>query len=111
MITTYNRQQIEQFLVQEQTVLQECVNLLHRKIPLSDWPDNVRAAFLLALQAGEGREAYKAFSTARHLRLHRRFPDQYLPGKPTPLQRRCAERLRANLSKLVKLGAGSYLET
>lgn len=109
MITTYNRQQLEQFLVQEQAVLQDCVDLLNRQIPLSDWPDDVRAAFLLAIQSGEGREAYKAFSTARHLRLHKRFPDQYLPEKPTSLQLRCAERLRADLSHLVKLGAGTYL--
>ena len=84
--------------------------LLNRKIALADWPEDVRTAFLLAIRAGgEGREAAKAFSTARHLRMNRRFSDDDIPSSPTPLQRRCAERLRADLSKLVKLGAGSYL--
>jgi hypothetical protein len=110
MIRQYDRHQLEQFIIQEHTILQECVDLLNRKIPFPEWPEDVRTAFLLALRTGEGREACKAFSTVRHLRLNKRFPDEDVPENPTPLQRRCAERLRADLAKLVKLGAGSYLQ-
>jgi hypothetical protein len=110
MIPQYDRQQLENFLVQEQVILRECVRLLKRQVPLEDWPADVRTAFLLAIEAGEGREAAKAFRTARHLRLARRLADWDVPERPTSLQRRCAERLRADLAKLVKLGAGRYLQ-
>ncbi len=110
MITHYDRHQLEQLIVQEQTILQECVDLLKRRIPLSEWPRDVRVAFLLAIQSGEGKEACKAFSTARHLRIYRHFPDDDILENPTSVQRRCSERIRADLSRLVKLGAGSYLQ-
>ena len=111
MTTKYNRHQIEEFIVQEQTILQECVDLLNRRTPLADWPHEVRVAFLAAIWSEDGKEAYKAFSTARHLRLNKQFFDYAIPENLTPLQCRCAERIRANLTKLVRLGAGSYLQT
>jgi predicted NACHT family NTPase len=110
MIRQYDRHQLEQFISQEHTILQECVDLLDRRIPLSDWSKDVRVAFLLAIQSGEGKEAYKAFSTSRHLRINRQFFDYEAPDNPTAFQRRCSERIRADLSRLVRLGAGSYLQ-
>ncbi|RLC10697.1 MAG: hypothetical protein DRI57_20005 [Deltaproteobacteria bacterium] len=105
----YDRNHLENLIVQENEILYECVAMLNRKIPLHDWPCEVRAAFLLALRAdGEDREAYKAFIMARHLRIGRQFPDYDVPA-PTSLQRRCSERIRADMSGLVRLGAGSHL--
>ncbi len=101
---------VENRIIQEELLLKDCANLLERRVPLADWPREVRAAFLLALHVkGEGREAYKAHRTARHLRLDR----ESLPGppdeSPTALRRRCAERIRDDLPSLARLGAGSYL--
>ncbi|MDM8552982.1 hypothetical protein QUF72_23080 [Desulfobacterales bacterium HSG2] len=108
----YSRNDLENFIAHENEILEECVGLLNRRIPLSDWPDDVRVAFLLALQAeGEGREAYKAFSTARHLHIDRQSMGYNVLKNPTSAQRRCSERIRADLSGLVRLGAGSYLST
>ena len=109
MIPKYSRHQLEQFIVQENIVLRECVDLLERRIPLSDWSHDVRIAFLLAIQPGEGQEAYKAFNLVRHLRVNGLLYDEAIPHPPTSLQRRCAERIRADLSRLVRLGAGRYL--
>jgi len=109
MISKYSRQELKQFITQENTILQECVSLLSRKAPLAEWSNDVRIAFLLAIQAGEGKEGYKAFTIARHLRIDREFSDADIPPRPTSFQCRCSERIRADLSHLVKLGAGSYL--
>lgn len=107
----YDHNHLEKFIIQENEILQKCVGLLNRRIPLSDWPHEVRVAFLLAIRLkGEGREAYKAFSTARHLRIGRQSPDYDVPENPSPVQRRCSERIRADLPGLVKLGSGSYLQ-
>ena len=78
-------------------------------VPLSEWPSGVKTAFLLALLTGEGREASKAFTLARHLRIQRESLDMDIPKNPPPLQRRCSERIRADLPKLVTLGAGTFL--
>ncbi len=110
MMSKYNRQQLEQFIVHEQRILQECVDVLNHKTPLSEWPHDVRVAFLLAIREGEGKEAYKAFKIARHLRITRQFHADDVPQHPTPFQRRCSERIRADLAKLIQLGAGRYLQ-
>lgn len=109
-MTSHNqRHQLEALLRQEHLILQKCVDLLTRQVPLTEWEHDVKVAFLLALAAKEGKEAYKAFAMARHLRIHTTFPTTDLPDFPRPFQRRCAERIRADLSKLVKLGAGRHL--
>lgn len=106
------RDQIEASISIEETMLEAVVDLLNRKAAFSDWPEDVHDVFLLALLIKESRkgdrEAWKAFRTARHLRLER----DRLPGEPvdaSSLKRRCAERVRADLPHLVQLGAGSYL--
>lgn len=83
----YKRRQVEQNLLRERKVLQECVYLLKHKIPISEWPCDVRVAFLLAIrQEGGGKEAYKAFSTSRHLRIRRPLSDADIPENPSPFQ-------------------------
>ncbi len=105
------RQHIEHQIVREESLLRECADLLKRCTPLTEWPRDVISAFLLALHVeGEGRESYKAHRTARHLRLNRKSIPPCPEKNPTPLQRRCAERIRADLPSLTRLGAGSYLE-
>ncbi len=106
----YDRNDLETFIIHENKILEDCIDLINRRIPLADWPRHPRVAFLLAIQSGEKREAYKAFSLARHLRIGRRFDGYDVPGKPSPLQRRCAERIRADLPGLIRLGAGSHLK-
>ena len=100
---------IEHLIEIERATLRKCVNLLQNRIPLADWPDDVRTAFLLAVRIKDEKgESYKAFRTARHLRLKiGNLPDS--TKEPTPEARRCAERIRADLVKLVKLGAAEYL--
>ncbi len=53
MISTYSSHQLQQFIAQENTILQECVNLLSQKTPLSEWSRDVLTAFLLAIQPGK----------------------------------------------------------
>lgn len=106
----YDRNLLEKFIAGENRILQECADLLKRRIPLCDWPDEVRIAFLLALRTEEGREAYKAFCMARHLRINREFPGHSVPENPTSAQRRCSERIRSDLAGLVRLGSGRYLQ-
>jgi len=106
----YDRNHLENLIVQENEILHECVVMLNRKIPICDWSCDVRTAFLLAIRTdGQGEEAHKAFTTARHLHIDRQFPDYEVPEKPTSVQRRGSERIRADLSGLVRLGAGSHL--
>ncbi len=110
MIIQDRKRHIENQIIQEELLLKDCANLLERRAPLEEWPRDVSAAFLLAIQVkGEGREAYKAHRTARHLRLDRKSIPEAPEENPTPLRRRCAERIRDDLPSLTRLGAGSYL--
>jgi hypothetical protein len=107
-----SRVTVEKELALEERMLTAVADLLNRKVELARWPEDVRNVFLLALwkkkcRKGD-REAWKAFRTARHLYVDRkRLPPE--PADPTPLQRRLAERVRADLPRLVKLRAGGYL--
>ncbi len=103
---------VEKDIATEERVLAAVVELLNRKVELSRWPGDVREVFLLALWKRKCRkgdvEAWKAFRTARHLHIdRRRLPPE--PAAPGPLQIRCAERVRADLPRLVKLRGGGYL--
>ncbi len=101
---------LEDLILIESKMLNDCVNLLNNKILLNEWPSEVRHAFLMALQMKrEGKEAYKAFRTARHLGIDRHSLMDFGGGKSVSLQPRCAERIRSNLSSLVKFGAGRYI--
>ncbi len=103
---------VEKDIATEERMLAAVVELLNRKVELSRWPGDVREVFLLALWKRKCRkgdaEAWKAFRTARHLHIDRkRLPPE--PAAPDPLQIRCAERVRADLPRLVKLRGGGYL--
>lgn len=107
---THKRRDLERFIVQENRILEECVDLINRRVPLSEWPPETRIAFLLALQPRQEGETRKAFSMARHLRIDGHFDGLDVPEAPSDLQCRCAERIRADLPGLIRLGAGRYLQ-
>ncbi len=107
---THEREDLESFIAHENKILEECVDLINRRIPLSEWPRETRIAFLLALQPRQDGETRKAFSMARHLRIDGRFDHYDVPETPSALQRRCSERIRADLPGLIRLGAGRYLQ-
>jgi hypothetical protein len=107
---THKREDLERFIAQENRILEECVALINRRIPLPEWPRETRIAFLLALQPQREGETRKAFYMARHLRISGRFDQCDVPETPSALQRRCSERIRADLPGLIRLGAGRYLQ-
>ena len=90
----------------ETLILEECLELLRRKVPLEAWPAEVRNAFLAALDAKSGSppERQKARDLRRHL-----FSDRRLPIAPEIDGSSAAERVRADLIGLVPLGAGLHL--
>lgn len=105
-----DRSRIEALIGQEDAVLRECADLIKRRVPLKQWPRDTMVSFLLAIQLkGETREAYKAYRTARHLHLDRtRLP--LPPDNVDAIHRRCAERIRSDLPRLVRLGQGKFLQ-
>lgn len=107
---THKREDLERFIAQENRILEECVDLINRKIPLLEWPRETRIAFLLALQPQRAGETRKAFYMARHLRIGGRFDQWDVPETESALQRRCSERIRADLPGLVRLGAARYMK-
>ena len=93
---------------EEERILSECVACLEAKAPLSEWPEKVRTAFLGALAedtVASERECHKAYVMGRHLFRGRPGP------APSPKHARwtVAERIRADLMGIVRLGAGTYL--
>lgn len=102
------RAAIEAAIGAEDTVLEECLRLLNERVPLTDWPETSCQALLGALwDHGDGRSIED--QKARDLRWH------LFRGRPSPAPRpefarlTTAERVRADLMGLVKLGAGTYL--
>ncbi len=105
-----NRKEIEALIAEENDILHKCANLIADSVPIDDWPDEVRIAFTMAIKKmGTSKEAYKAFRTARHLRIDREAFSYPVPKTSTSIQERRAERIRADLPRLVRLGAGKYL--
>ena len=103
---------VEKDIALEEKMLAKVVDLLNRKVELAQWLKEERDVFLLALwkkkcRKGD-REAWKAFRTARHLHIDRKLlPPE--PAEPPALQLRCAERVRADICRFVKLGVGNYI--
>jgi hypothetical protein len=102
---------VENLIDQENIILHQCAELINQKIQLANWPHDIKYAFLIALQEnGKSTESYKAYRTIRHLRLDRQLLLYPNIQHPTPFHFRCAERIRADLTRMVKLGSGSYLK-
>jgi hypothetical protein len=100
------RAEVERRLLDEEDVLERVASLLAQGISIRDWPGEQVAALRRAIseEGLRATEADKAFALRRHL-FGSVVPD--LPaGSRNPLEGRRAERLRADLPKLVPLRAG-----
>lgn len=105
------RAAIEQAMQIEEAALIQTGQLLKTATPWAQWPEELRRALRAALTgAGDGVEAHKAYCLRRHLFRH------VSPGLPplpssalSPLERRVAERLRADLPGQTPLGCGKSI--
>jgi len=100
---------LERAVAEEEQVLARCVELLERQVPLDEWEREAADAFKLALapQACSDLERQKAWYLARHLRVEQ--ADMVPPAASSERVQRYAERVRADLLRLVPLAAGEYL--
>ena len=99
---------IARAIAAEERILAGCADLLRRKRPLAEWPPEERAALMGALADEACRnepEAYKARTLRAH--LFRRL--DVMPGLAAHALNPAAEMVRADLIRLVPLGAGCYL--
>lgn len=107
------RSEVEQALLEDEAVLEQVARLLEAGSELASWPEDLRAALALALaDATMSRpENWKAVVLRRHLfGPADRVPDQLaMPRKPSALDRRRAERLRAGVPARVRYRVGVYL--
>ena len=103
------RTAVEAAIRLEETALIETIRLLGMATPWAEWPERLRRALRAALtEAGEGVEAHKTRWLRRH--LFRDVDPGWPPLPPaslSPLERRIAERLRADLPGQTPLGCGS----
>lgn len=103
------RAAVEEAIRLEEAALTETIQLLAAATPWAEWPERLRRTLRTALtDAGEGVEAHKARWLRRH--LFRDADPGWLPLPPSalsPLERRIAERLRADLPGQTPLGCGS----
>lgn len=100
---------IEQAMRIEEAALIEIGRLLKAATPWARWPEEWRRALCAALTGeGDGVEAHKACCLRRHLFRHVDSGLSPLPSSAlSPLERRVAERLRADLPGQTPLGCGS----
>ncbi|KPA15079.1 hypothetical protein MHK_004713, partial [Candidatus Magnetomorum sp. HK-1] len=96
---------IEYLIDHENKILQQCAELINQRIQLANWPIDIKYSFFLALQGkGKNSESYKAYRTIRHLRIDKQLLKYENIQNPTALHFRCAERIRADLTRMVKFG-------
>ena len=107
------RADIERAILDEESMLEQTALLLERGISLAGWPEPVRSALALALEdpSMSLAETWKAVALRRHLfGPVGAVPAQIAaPDKPSPLDRKRAERLRSSLPALVRYRAATYL--
>lgn len=94
-------------------VLEQVASLLEGGSDLASWPEDLQAAFVLALtDATMSRtESWKAVTLQRHLfGPTDRMPDQVtVRREPSAVDRRRAERLRSGIPARVRYRAGMHL--
>ena len=89
----------------ETFILEQCLDLLHRRVPLEEWPPAPRNAFLGALHAESCPPPEQQKARELHHHLFRDRPVNLPPAAASG----AAERVRTDLIALVPLGAGLYL--
>jgi hypothetical protein len=108
-----SRTDVEQALLDEETVLERVAGLLESGAGLASWPEDLRTALALALtDATMSRtEGWKAVTLRRHLfGPADRIPDGLtVQREPSSRDRRRAERLRADVPAVVRYRAGVRL--
>lgn len=111
MMSSPDNSEIESLIEVEERILELCANYLRTKTPLSSWDAEVRDAFLLAINySGENDvERQKAYAMRRHLGLLQFCSDTLPPVLGSTSVARAAERLRADLIRLVGLKTGVNL--
>jgi len=100
------RAEVERRLLDEEDVLERVASLLAQGISIRDWPEQLIVALRRAIceDGLRSTEADKAFALRRH--LFGSVAPELPAGATNPLEGRRAERLRADLPKLVPLRAG-----
>ena len=106
------RPEVEREIAADEAVLTQVAQLIEARAPLASWPDDVRAALLVALDDTQvsRAERWQIIALRRHL-----YGGDAASETPPPLEhgspvvRRRAERLRDGLSAMVAFRAGRYL--
>ena len=103
------REAVEKRLGLQAAILSSTKHLIEGRIPLDQWPMDELASFYQALHPTRGNEFEfrKARNLARH--LFRGHDTPSFPEGVSDLQADLAERLRADLPGLLRLGAGIYM--
>ena len=106
-----SREMVEQHLDEQAEMLSAIRNLIEDRVAFTEWSAWEQAALITALRPPEGAsefEAMKARNLARH--LFRDDIDQTVTFDPECVRPDLADRVRADLSGLVRLGSGRYLK-
>jgi hypothetical protein len=107
------RSDIEQAILDEESMLAQVVRLLESGVGLAAWPAAMRAALGLALDdpTMSRAEGWKAVALRRHLfGPAGDIPSQIAaPREPSVIDRKRAERLRSGLPALVRYRGADYL--
>ncbi|MNU37252.1 hypothetical protein D3C71_259050 [compost metagenome] len=101
---------VEEHLDEQAEMLSSIRSLIEDKIPFAGWAASEQAAFTAALQPPEEMsqfEEMKARNLARH--LFRQDIENRLPLSEEFDRFDLADRIRADLAGLVRLGAGRHL--
>lgn len=101
---------VEEHLDDQAEMLSSVRSLIEDKIPFAEWAASERAAFTAALQPPEEMsqfEKMKARNLARH--LFRQDIENRLPLAEEFDRFDLADRIRADLAGLVRLGSGRHL--
>jgi len=106
-----SREMVEQHLDDQAEMLSAIRTLIEDRVAFTEWSAWEQAALIAALRPPEGAsefEVIKARNLARH--LFRDDIDQTVAFDPECMRPDLADRVRADLSGLVKLGSGTYLK-
>ena len=107
------RAEVEQALLDEEAVLEQIACLLEAGAELASWPEDLRAALVLALtDATMSRtEGWKAVTLRRHLFGPTDcMPDHLvLPREMSAVDRKRAERLRSGIPARIRYRGGMHL--
>jgi len=102
------RREIEAAIAREEQLLRQVVLLIQQGVAFARWPNELLEALCAALfTSGNPGEERKAATLSQHL-FRSPTPALPLPSRAEidSAQRRLAERLRADLPGLTRLGAG-----